>query len=424
MKKKVCQVLSCIGFLFFLLLAIGWCADRLEYKEGELKYASFYKSETNLDVIFLGTSHMWNSVLPMELWKEQGIASYNWGYSNCTPAENYYLLQDIVKYTSPKLVVMDLYGLVEYEGDGNGKYRSDRIGQQHVQFDTIPLSWNKVKGVMDVFDNYAHKEDFIWNFIMYHDRWNRMDQTAFSSGISVEKGAQFLTGLGKSSMPQLKGERTTKLDSVCYSYFLRIMQFCREKGIPLLCVYLPYGAEVHQQRVANSIEAVMDSYPEHEYLNMLHMGILDFSTDIYKDNGHLNFAGARKVTKWLGKYLADHYELDNYLFDASWHKDYESYYHYKVDNLMMQRELEDCLILLTDPDFSAQMEIYDEELFRSPLLLRLAAAAGVTCSTGVSEDGYSVSLHIVSNLDQKTICDLNFSQSNIGSELKGIVKIE
>ena len=113
---KLKRIISCILFATLLLGAIVKCADLLEYKEARKKYTPFYESETNFDVIFLGTSHMWNHVLPMELWKDYGISSYNWGYSNCTPAENYYLIQDILKYTSPKVVVMDVYGLTEYDG--------------------------------------------------------------------------------------------------------------------------------------------------------------------------------------------------------------------------------------------------------------------------------------------------------------------
>ena len=130
-------------------------------------------------------------MLPMELWDKYGIASYNWGYSNCTPAENYYLIQEILKYTSPKLIVLDVYGVIEYEQYNNGKYRTDRIEQQHVQFDSFPLSLNKIRAAKDLFDDYEHNEDFIWNFIMYHNRWSELDRSDFEYELNKEKGAYF-----------------------------------------------------------------------------------------------------------------------------------------------------------------------------------------------------------------------------------------
>ena len=86
MTRRLRNIISFVSFVILLALAIAACAHVLEYKEGKQKYKPFFESETNFDVILLGTSHMWNQVSPMELWKEYGITSYNWGYSNSSPA--------------------------------------------------------------------------------------------------------------------------------------------------------------------------------------------------------------------------------------------------------------------------------------------------------------------------------------------------
>lgn len=82
MKKKIHRVISTIVFFVLLVVAVFKCADVLEYKAARKKYTPFYESNTDFDVIYLGTSHVQNHILPMEIWKEYGIASYNWGYSN------------------------------------------------------------------------------------------------------------------------------------------------------------------------------------------------------------------------------------------------------------------------------------------------------------------------------------------------------
>ena len=323
-SKKVQNIISSVVFAVLLIAAIVKCADVLEYKEARKKYTPFYESETNFDVIFLGTSHMWNHVLPMELWDEYGIASYNWGYSNCTPAENYYLIQDILKYTSPKVIVIDLYGLTEYEGYNNGKYRTDEIEQQHVQFDSLPVySLNKYKASQDVFDDYAHNEDFIWNFIMYHNRWNELDKTDFEYDFTTEKGSHFLVSLGDTVFSPISEDEQIEIDSVCYPYYLKIIEYCQEQGIQVLCVCLPFAASEKLQKVANTIGNIVEEYPNCSYINMLRKDILNFRTDVCKDNEHLNYSGAAKVTTWLGQYLTDHYELDDYSQNDAWIRDYE-----------------------------------------------------------------------------------------------------
>ena len=129
MKEKTLKVLSCIVFICLLIGSIHVCADVLERKDARRQYREFFESDVNYDVILMGTSHMMTNVFPQELWRMYGISSYNWGYANCTCAESYYLLQDIVKYTEPKLIVLDMYGFLSYENEGNGKYKHDKIEQ-------------------------------------------------------------------------------------------------------------------------------------------------------------------------------------------------------------------------------------------------------------------------------------------------------
>ena len=269
-EDKYKKIVSCIVYSVLLIGAIVKCADVLEYKEARKKYTPFYESETNFEVILLGTSHVWNHILPMEMWSDYGIASYNWGYSHCTPAENFYLIQDIVKYTSPKVVVMDIYGLTEYDDWGNGKYRTDRIEMQHVQFDSLPIwSVNKMKASKDVFDDYENNEDFIWNFIMYHNRWSELAENDFKYDITTEKGAYFLTGLGTTSFTAIPEHEKTNIDSVCYPYFIKVIEYCQERGIEVLCVYAPFAANEEQQKIANTIGGIVEQYPNCSYINML-----------------------------------------------------------------------------------------------------------------------------------------------------------
>ena len=354
MKTKIKHFFHGIIFAILLALSIHACGEFLEYKEATEKYTDFFESETNFDVIFLGTSHTWNSVLPMELWQGYGISSYNWGYSNCTPAESYYIFKDIVKYTDPKVVVIDMFGLMEYQ-EGNGKYRQDRIEQQHVQFDEIPFSLNKLQAALDVFDNYEHRLDYVFNLMMYHNRWDELDERDFNVKISPEKGSSMLTGLGWAQYYSIGEYEKRELDSVNYDYFIEFMNFCNSENIPVLCVYLPFPASENNQRAANSIADAIDVYLLADYVNMLNLNIVDFSTDMYADNNHLNFTGACKVTDWLGEYLTEHYELDDYSQNEYWIKDHVEYVEYKAENIRSLWNLTDKLLSTYGGDFDVEL---------------------------------------------------------------------
>lgn len=406
------KFISSIVFVILLVLTIGKCADVLEYKEARKKYTPFFESETNFDVVFLGTSCMWNHVLPMEMWDEYGIASYNWGYSNCTPAENYYLIQDILKYTSPKVVVIDIYGIIEYDEYNNGKYQTDRIEQQHVQFDELPLSRSKIVASQDVFDDYDDNEDFIWNFIMYHNRWSELGQADFDYEITTEKGSDFLNGLGMVYFTPISSDQKIELNSVCFPYFLKTLEYCEQQNIQVLCTCSPNAVGETQQRVANTIGDIIETYPNCQFVNMLDKSIVDFNTDFYSDNFHLNYSGALKTTLWLGEYLSENFDLTDYRDNESWNTDYLLYYDYKVSTLKSQTLLVNYLVQLVDTDFSVSAEIYNSNLMNSDRLMLLFDNADISPVLLSIESEYCAKLVITSQITGEIIEEVNFTCEN------------
>ena len=54
---------------------------------------------------------------------------------------------------------------------------------------------------------------------------------------------------------------------------------------------------------------------------------LNFSTD-FRDDDHLNYYGAQKITAHLGKYIKEHYDIPDRRLDpayAKWNDDYKLY---------------------------------------------------------------------------------------------------
>ncbi len=364
MGKILKKIIGCIVFICLFAVVFYKVDKLLEDKRGLSKYNQFYNSDTNFDVIFFGTSHTYHSVFTQELWKNYGITSYNWGYSHCTLAEDYYLLQEVVKYTDPKLVVIDLYGLTEYEEKGNGKYNTEKVELQHPQFDTIPFSSSKYTAIKDIFDDYYDNWDYLFNFALYHNRWGELTEYDFGSGYlkhkdNYQKGSSIL--FGHASTVYIPNAQYTQvdIDTKCAEYIPRIIEFCKEKDIKLQFVYLPYPAEEYQQNVAHTLEDYFVQYDSCSYRNFLDDGILDEMTDIYDDGSHVNYLGAYKITMELGKYLQETYGLKDYREDpeyASWDKDYEKYVNFKSGRFKRNQVI-DNLILGYGGDYRIKLQV-------------------------------------------------------------------
>ena len=100
-----------IRITLFLLLA-GFCLHHAERifmgKDAEELSPYYYDYPDNtFDVLFLGSSVSKNGVQPVQLWKSNGIASYNLSNGNQSLACSYYLMKDAIRKDHPKLIVLD-----------------------------------------------------------------------------------------------------------------------------------------------------------------------------------------------------------------------------------------------------------------------------------------------------------------------------
>ena len=73
------------------------------------KLAGFYNEEEHtIDVLICSTSHISKSILPMELYEDYGITSYNLSTSTQPIEATYYILAEALKTQSPEVFIMML----------------------------------------------------------------------------------------------------------------------------------------------------------------------------------------------------------------------------------------------------------------------------------------------------------------------------
>ena len=173
MKKKIRAVSGSIMTIIIFLSVLYYVSGIVERKDSYFKYEPFYEQAEDFDVLFMGTSHVLNALYPMELWNDYGIVSYNFGgHGNYLPT-TYWIMENALEYTSPKLMVIDCFFLGQ-----NEKMRD--VDQQHISLDRIPLDKVKADGIRDVVVEKEKRLDFIWKFSIYHNRWNELDRRPVS----------------------------------------------------------------------------------------------------------------------------------------------------------------------------------------------------------------------------------------------------
>ena len=379
MHKYIKRIFSCIMTVFITIVMLNMTSDIMERKESVIKNGDFIKEKQNVDVLFLGTSHVINGVYPMELWNEYGIVSYNLAGHDTPMASSYWVLQNALDYTMPKVVVIDCMGI------RNPVKVSNHFDYTHVCFDAFPLSFTKVRAVNDLLaGNEEHsKWDLLFPLSQYHNRWNQLTDDDFNVEYNSEKGAEMRVDLVTPlSFETIPAEQKVLDNTVSIEYLERIIVECEAAGIEVLLTYLPFPAEAYYQEEANRCYDIAEAYGV-DYINFLEIDIVDYQTDCYDEASHLNPSGARKVTSYIGQYIMDNYAVSDQRQNTDyedWMSDYEEY---QVKKNSILTDIENPYVymaMLTDHNYNVIIEVTNNEILLDAKLCVLFENLGIDCS--------------------------------------------
>ena len=78
---QIKKLASCICFMLILGILSGAVSSLMEMKESRERYAEFWRDPTGYDVWFMGTSHIYYAIQPMEsvhtTWLPQAAQSHS-----------------------------------------------------------------------------------------------------------------------------------------------------------------------------------------------------------------------------------------------------------------------------------------------------------------------------------------------------------
>lgn len=328
--KKFRTAVSLLIFLIlgiFLFSQISEILRRKTSAETDMVH-SFYEIEENtLDILFLGSSHVYYGVQPNELWNEYGITSYVMGSPEQTAATSYFLLKEAFQYQHPEVVVMENYYLWNKEL----YYSTARLRQA---FDGMRFGKNKIEMIQTMLSENGLKDQltYVIPFLKYHSRWSELEEYDFHTKPYL-KGARIDYTSVEVKNPGIPEEAVELPENSLY-YLDKIIELCEENGAEFMMFSIPYGVETDDARYnyRQGMTLALETYLQEQDIPFLfyqrdYDDVIDFSSD-FRDRTHLNTTGSIKLTHHLGGYLAEQYELTGHKGDtafAVWDADYERY---------------------------------------------------------------------------------------------------
>lgn len=254
------------------------------------------EKENTIDVLFLGDSEAYSAFVPMLLWEQYGITSYCCGTSAQTLDNTESYLMTCLERQTPEYVILE----------------TDTIFRE-ASFDA----------------SFLQKANMVFPVFLYHDRWKSICNNIFTQKNKNElkdyaKGYKYTDAVNPASVKgYMKADKTVKeVSALNKNYISNINEKCKSKGAKLILVSTP-STQNWDMAKHNGITQLADELKlEYIDMNLLQKEIpINWEKDTRDKGDHLNYAGASKVTRYLGELFSKNERMADHRSDP----DYESW---------------------------------------------------------------------------------------------------
>lgn len=299
-----------IVIVLFQLLTLLFRPKYIEKNTDGRITAEYYRENTDIDVIFLGSSTVQAGISPMTLYKEYGITAYDRSNSSQVIPISLLMLQDSIKRNKPKLAVLDvgfLYQEDDYVDEGSSRKSLDDVKWSKYKADCI-------NAVMDETESFT---DYMFPILRFHSRWNDLTLEDLKYWVykpSVTYNGQLLQfredGVDSEYIPYGLDEAVKATDRTM-DYLKKIADTCKANDVELLLIKLPFIYGNYNKTLDEQFSAFANEN-NIEYINYIdQFDAIGLEKTEFTDGQHMNSFGAEKFTKVLGKYIIENYSVSD-----------------------------------------------------------------------------------------------------------------
>lgn len=308
MKNKIIKSAVFLLILFILLIILSFIMiPKNNTKEAGMENINangiLGEKENTIDVLVVGDSEAYASIIPMKIWKEYGFTVYDCSSSEQTLVQSIQYVQEALKNQNPKIIILEANNIYRTESMENTLYE--------IAGKILPI-------------------------IQYHNRWksltgNDLVNTPNYTYTDNLKGYQYKTEVfeADSSNYMTYTEDLNPIPRSNKIYVKMINEYCKKNNIKFIIMSMP---STRNWKYAN--HNAVKAFAKQEHIEFVDCNMekdkinIDWKNDTRDGGDHLNFKGAKKVTAYIGNYLKNLNILEDHRQDekySSWNEGLNQY---------------------------------------------------------------------------------------------------
>lgn len=316
------QILKRIAKIASLLVAIAIIAGLFQHyvmcrmDAHQRRMEGFYLEEKDsLDMVFIGSSEIYNDFIPALAYENYGISSYLYGFQADPSSMWGYQLKEIERTQNPDVLI------IECNGAGYSQKELDDPAAVRFMTDDMPLSLNKIQLIND--KATEGKLSYYFPMLKYHTQLIPGGGT-LNKYLLEKRGFHILRGgQARISRDGIKQEdiidvsndtSVADLDPAGEQYLREFLEQCQESSIKhIVFVRFPHvvtDANYLRFQRYHRAEEIIKEYG-FDYIDFdrykSEMNVEDIED--FLDVEHMNLYGAEKLTNYLVPYMMEQYNI-------------------------------------------------------------------------------------------------------------------
>ena len=300
MQRKA--IVRIAGFLLVLVVLLKifsilfdggyWFEKKFIYDRNARLAAFGLEQKDQINILNIGDSLSTTSLAPMELYRDYGYTTYNLGQDLQTPIESYFALRTALK-TQPIKVVL-------YEG------HNLFFASEDFEFPSSLLS-----------ESLKTEFPFLRFHYVWLKYWKPRSIRHYFKGFLVNDGHDGYTG---GEYYDWDSTERHWVNDLYVEVLKKTVDLCRRKGIYFVIYSAPspvcYNSISIHNTLADIAEELGVDYLDANYdRDKIEM---DWNADTHDCGDHLNLSGSRRMTTYLGDYLAENTDLPDHRDDPDY----------------------------------------------------------------------------------------------------------
>jgi|GEM_PF-1298884 len=349
MKKVVKRIIaSVLSVILFCGSAELWkyilIDDASSYTR--IMMHELYSEESNIDVLFVGSSHVYRAFIPEITDKAFGAYTFNAGSSSQYMDGSLAIIKEADKTNDLKHIYLELY----YDMADNTPYdERTALTSTYILSDYMPFSLNKVQYVTHASSN----EHWINSFLIAKRNWKNFFDSNYVKNVIASKQTDYYknyeypkaddaieyyvdrgfvandaevsgdTHFNKKAYGEIGVGSSISKDSDWYNSLSDIVDFCNEKDVKLTFFITPEPewtlvGKGNYQAFHDFVDGIASEFGLDFYdFNLCRNKYFDTNdTSLFKDEDHVNTRGAEIISNLLGKIHTGELDIENVLYDS------------------------------------------------------------------------------------------------------------